>query len=309
MQAGNSLLSLSETESPGLPPLDWVDSLFFLGSRISRYAFKDLGKQLVVAISVPTLDYASVLIAAGWTTSSPAPPGYENPAKLLATLPLDTPVRAVLPTKVITDRFKRIELHTRTPTAVFSKMKQSVASIRAVEPLDSFSEPTEQTLSAPSSIEHWMNLEGTWPDRVAQPAADLGICGTITRIRKELDSHLRYTGHNYLGSRIRDLLLPEASESASWFTKIRPIRSISRYLDSLQELNCVILEGNTSGAYLEELRTPIIVCIVDRSSSNSEGPATIVDHRMRWGDPIAVRNELQWSPARGIETFAYTVNL
>jgi hypothetical protein len=67
----NVLLSLAENPESTPVRSAWIGPILALGTRLARKADTFADRQLIVAVSVPSREYAAVLIGVGWTLGRP----------------------------------------------------------------------------------------------------------------------------------------------------------------------------------------------------------------------------------------------
>jgi hypothetical protein len=92
-----------------LVPATWAGPLVALGARLARQPPPARGSRLIVAITVPTRDFAAVLVAAGWALTRGVEPLPEV-EHVLARLEVDTPVRMLINQRLIADRYRGVEV-------------------------------------------------------------------------------------------------------------------------------------------------------------------------------------------------------
>ncbi|RKF28256.1 hypothetical protein D7I43_06300 [Micromonospora globbae] len=177
------------------------------------------------------------------------------------------------------------------------------------------------------------HLQETWGSRLAAPAADLAIVGTLTWLREELGAFLcaegEYpdrpqkltddlakasarrkpykvdVGHGSLA----DVILPKGAKVSTWFTRLYPASRVEDQLPLPKDLTAVILDGNSAIKHLGELEASVVICILDRSVADETAAELIVQLRNTRGEPVAIPEDLGWSQPVGVEVLAFTVAL
>ena len=171
-------LVLSESaEDPGRAAT-WIGPLLALGTRVSRYSRNHGDRQLVVVLSVPKRDFAAALIGCGWVLASESP-ALNDPLETLRQLKAGQPIRAVNSGWVITGYFSSLDEAATPPRAQFAGSNWRVDGIRALTVLSDLDHPERELRPEPGSMEHMARLDAAWDARLALPAADLAIIGTI----------------------------------------------------------------------------------------------------------------------------------
>lgn len=326
-------LSLAETPLGLAEPAAWVRPLLALGSRTSRYADAHPGRQLVVAISVPRRDFAAVLMGCGWVAARPAPP-LRPPIEILRETVPGALVRVVTEHEVIVDRFVTLNESTTPPRLCLAGFSQwQIPHIRGLRVLDAQQEPIRTARPHPGAVGRMAHLQETWDSRLAEPAADLSIVGTLTWLREELDAVLRREGESPDQPRrltsdlakaaakrkpykvgvghgsLADVILPKDAKASTWFTRLYPSSRLEDQLPLPKDLAAVILDGNGAIKYLGEIETPVVICILDRSVADETAAELVVQLRNSRGERVSVSEDLGWRPPAGVEALAFTVAL
>lgn len=71
----------------------------------------------------------------------------------------------------------------------------------------------------------------------------------------------------------------------------------------------VILDGNGAIKYLPDLRSKVVICILDRSAANETAEESVLQYRNTRGVPIHLSEVNGWKTLPGIEYIAYEVSL
>lgn len=279
-----------------------------LGSRTRRYSRTVGDRQLVIVVSVPKRDYAAAMIGCGWVLASDAP----RLARPLETLRRALPgqlLRAVNNQYVVTGTFKSLDESIQPPRAYFAGGWWKIDGIRELALLPGDSCDQRALRPKPGSIEHMAGLEDMWEARLALPAADLAIIGTATWLEEDFQATLRRENDGLPPSALRSLLMPKGQGVATWFTRVY---SSSRLADSLpipKEINAVILDGNGAVTYLNEIESPVVICVLDRSVAEETAAEAVLQLRNTRGEPVSLTEDLHWRPPAGVEAFGFTVAL
>ena len=302
----SGLLTLSDAEialesSVAAP---WIGNLVVLGSRVARWSRAHSDVQIVVALSVPTRDFAASLVACGWMLAAP-PPTLDAVALTVASLSPGNPVRVVTTTEVIVDEFWRLDpvrdhLHLRAVGGRWQLGKVAMISRLGVPEA-----PLRQPLPSPGVISTMAGLHHDWPTRLCQPPNDFAIVGRVASLRQDMSAFLGRIGER---EPISNIVLPKVPNVATWSTRLYP----SSHLENepiAADLKGVILDGGPAATYLPAVDTPVVVVVLDRSVGDQSPAAGLVSYRNSRGRPLSVLEDLQWSPSPGIEAVAFEVGL
>lgn len=208
-QSGRVQLELSESADDLGRAAPWIGPLLALGTRAARYSRKSTGRQLVIALSVPKRDFAASLIGCGWVLASEAPTLAE-PIETLREMEPGQPLRAVNSRQVITGPFSSLDERVQPPRAQFAGALWRVDGIRALAPITEFDQPARAPRPEPGSAERMARLDLAWDARLALPAADLAIVGTLTWLSEDFKAHLARANDQLPSSRIESLLMPKS---------------------------------------------------------------------------------------------------
>lgn len=307
-EGGRIRLVLSDSaDTPGRAA-PWVGPLLALGTRAARYSRKSTGRQLVIALSVPRRAFAACLVGCGWVLASKAPTLAE-PLDTLRGMRPGQPLRAVNSRQVITGFFAYLDERAEPPRAQFAGSSWRVDGIRALARLTELDEPRREPRPEPGSLEHMARLDLTWDARLAKPASDLVIVGTVAWLKEDLEASLAREGDTLPPSTIGSLLMPKSPQAATWFTSMYASARLAERLPIAKDVNAVILDGNGAIKYLGEIEAPVVVCVLDRSVGDETAAEMVVQLRNTRGEPISLAEDLGWSPPAGVETLGFTVAL
>lgn len=302
------LAGSSDEQAVGAP---WIGRLLTLGTRAARCSRRYTGRQLIVALSVPRRDYAACLVGCGWVLASKAPTLPEPLAALRGMEP-GQPVRAVNSRQVVTGFFSRLDEEDRVPAHVHfagSASAWRVDNIRALALLAELDQPEREPRPEPCSLEQMAQLDLTWDARLAKPAADLAIVGTLAWLEEELEAQLARENDRLPPSTIGKLLMPKCSRAATWFTRLYASATLADNLPIPNDVKLVILDGNGAIQHLAEIQAPVVICVLDRSVADETGAELLVQQRNTRGEPVSVAERLGWRPPAGVEVLGFTVAL
>lgn len=300
-------LVLTESSTDRGRAAPWIGPLLALGARAARFSKRVNGRQLIIAVSVPKRDFAAALVGCGWVLASDAP-ALADPLATLRTLEPGAPIRAVNSRNIITGSFSSLNETLQPPRAQFAGSTWQVDGIRALAPLTEPVQPMRASRPEPGSIEHMAGLDSAWDARLALPAADLAIVGTLTWLKEDFEGYLAKEGDTHPPTSIRSLLMPNIGQVATWFTRLFASARFAEHLPLPPELKAVILDNNGAIKYLTEVETPVVICIFDRSVADETAAELVIQMRNTRGNVVTM-NDLGWHPPTGVEALAFTVAL
>ena len=298
VQAETCLVLSENSEHVGVQA-EWIGRLVALGARAARYIRAANSRQLVIAVSVPSRDFAAVLIGCGWLLAS-AQPELPLPLDTLRKLERGQWVRAVNKDKVRAGSFAWLDESKDPPRVHFAGITCAVDKVQALSELGEWEIPDRDACSQdrpePGSMARMAGLDLVWDAWLARPAADLAC------LTREADEDLE---HSSIGS----LLMHKATHAATWNTIILSAADLVESLPLPARLNAVILDGNRAIEYLPDVEAPVVICVLDRSRAEDTTEEVIIQWRNNRGEPISLKNDLAWTPPGGVEALGYTVAL
>lgn len=303
----NVLLSLAENPESTPVRSAWIGPILALGTRLARKADTFADRQLIVAVSVPSREYAAVLIGVGWTLGRPPAQVATDPLSVLrGALPRGN-YRVLNATHVISGPFQGLD-ESRTPARVALAGHWAVDRLEAVAPVAE-SDPAEK-MPRPQvgSIGRMSGVDRDWVRRLVAPAADLAIVGTKSWIGDDLEAVLA-RGDDGDGDSLASLLLPRTEKSATWFSRIYSSSGFADQLPLPDDVLLTILDGQGAIKYLNDVLSPVVVCVFDRSITDESAAEQVVQLRNSRGEPLALSSQLGWTPPAGIEALGFTVAL
>lgn len=304
-----SQLALAETiDEPG-SRATWIGPLVALGARLMRYSQQEKDRQLIAVISVPARDFAAALIGCGWVMTHPTPQD-RLPVGELRAVKSGTPIRVVTSGEVLSDYFYGYDDTSARPRVHVGGTHWNAESIHAFAVLPKLTRPARGQRPVPGSVCNLAGLRDTWDQRLARPATDLAIVGTLKWLHADFSAYLSHHGEDHLPpDQIAALLLPESEGAATWSTRIYPSASLAETLPLPKEIDAVILDGSNAIKYLTEIENPVVICVLDRSASDETAAEIIMQLRNTRGEPFSLRDDLKWTPPVGVEALAFTVAL
>ena len=312
VQAETGLVLTENSEYVGVQA-EWIGRLVALGARAARYIRAANSRQLVIAVSAPSRDFAAVLIGCGWLLAS-VQPELPLPLDTLRKLERGQWVRAVNKDKVRAGSFAWLDESKDPPQVHFAGMTCAVDKVQALSELGEWEIPDRDIRSQdrpePGSMARMAGLDLVWDAWLARPAADLAIVGTKKWLENDLEAYLtREADEDLEHSSIGSLLMPKATRAATWNTIILPSAALAESLPLPARLNAVVLDGNGAIEYLPDVETPVVICVLDRSRSDAIAEEVIIQWRNNRGEPLSLEEDLDWTPPGGVEALGYTVAL
>ena len=286
----------------------WIRPLLALGSLTARYSRTMVARQLVIVISVPKRDYVAAMIGCGWILASEAPTLAE-PLETLRRMKPGESLRAVNSQDVITGTFRSLNEAVEPPRAHFAGQNWIVDRIQALAQLPDGAKNARAPRPEPGSIGHMAGLDGAWDARLAQPAADLAIVGTATWLEEEFEASLCRENDTWSPTVLRSLLMPTGAKATTWFTRVYASARLADNLPIPQQINAVILDGNSAITYLNEIECPVVICVLDRSVAEETAAEGVIQLRNTRGEPVSLTDDIRWRPTEGLEAFGFTVPL
>jgi len=301
-------LAIAEDREGPFQAAPWIGPLVALGSRVSRYVDEHPERQLVVVISLPRRDFGAVLVGCGWVMASKAPV-LASPIELLRSAEPGVAIRAVNEQYVVSGTFGSLDELATPPRANFAGSGWQVDKIKALALVDGPVPSSRSTRPEVGSVGRLARLDTHWEARLARPAADLAIVGTMTWLKEDLAAFVSREEDLADPTAIVDLLLPDASKLATWFTRMYAASGFADELPLPADVDGVILDGAGAIKYLGDVEAAAIICILDRSIADETAAETVVQIRNSRGEPISISEDLRWRAPAGVEALAYTVAL
>ena len=310
-----TLLGMADDPADSLLSDPFIGAFISLGSLLRGQLFGLQGRQLVVAVSVPRRDYAAALIGTGWMLKAPVP-SLAEPMEVFrwaeAQRQAGQPayLRAVTEKNVVAGVCSRLD-ETKTPARVTIGGKtRTVDWYRAVTVLPERCANVENDVADPGFLGELTQVAQTWRERVASPPDDLALVGTAKWLQDDLRACIGNGADDLpAGTRLENYVLPIGNDSATWATAIITSARLSEGSAIPQQCRLAILDRYGAIKYLNEIETPIVVCVIDRSVADDSAAELIVQARVANSRPISIVNELRWKPPTGVEALGFTVAL
>lgn len=300
-----------------------------LGTRARRYIERNRGRQLIVAVSVPSREFAAALIAGGWSMTNPAPPA-QDPVEVLTALSSGSCVRLVTKTEVFHDTLVKVDM-SRTPARVHLGGPTLLANaVVAASPAPLVGSLRRSPKPAPGKLGAFAGLEETWDSRLSAPIADLAVVGTKAWLRKDLSAFVttepghvmapdrasdfraaeRHTKGSIVGyGTLADIVLPDDDGAATWATRLYSAAKFAEQLPLPSDVEAVVLDGSGAIKYAAEIEAPVLICVIDRSVADEIAAEILIQMRNTRGVPVSLGRDLDWRPPPGVEGVAFTVAL
>ncbi|GHS84898.1 hypothetical protein AGMMS50218_01050 [Actinomycetota bacterium] len=236
-------------------------------------------------------------------------PRLPDPLDTLRKMEPGQPLRAVNSRNVMTGTFSTLDETASPPQAQFAGSRWRVDGIHALAALTELDSPEREPRPEPGSMERMARLDLAWDARLAFPAADLAMIGTLRWLEQDFDAHLAKEADGLRPSSIRAVLKPKATRAATWFTRVYSSAHLADRLPLPKDLNAVILDGSGAIKYLGEIEAPVVICVLDRSVADETASEVLTQFRNTRGEPLLLSEGLGWRPPTGVEALAFTVAL
>lgn len=307
------MFTLSEDVAAVGVQAKWIDHLVSCGLRAARYASKLEDKQLVLALSVPQRDYAAALIACGWVLGAKRP-NVSDPRRVLERVEPGQKVCLTDSKHIVAAKFFRVDTRMGREVLVTDQSTWSIDNITAINVISDDMEPTKipfcQESPEPGSLARMAGIDRNWDSWLVSAPSDLAIIGTCKWIEREQDACIFRSEDIALDSDdIKTVLLPRKKGAVAWHTRIVSHVDRDACLNLPDSTSIVILDGNGAIKYLPDLRSKVVICILDRSAANETAEESILQYRNTRGIPIPLSEVNGWKTLPGIEYMAYEVSL
>lgn len=307
------MFTLSEDVAAVGVQAKWINHLVSCGLRAARYASKLEDKQLVLALSVPQRDYAAALIACGWVLGAKRP-NVSDPRRVLERVEPGQKVCLTDKKHIVAAKLFRVETNRGREVLVTDQSTWSIDKITAINVLSDDMEPTKipccQESPEPGSLARMAGIDRNWDSWLVSAPADLAIIGACKWIERELDACIFRSEDIALDSDdIKTVLLPRKKGAVAWHTRIVSHVDRGACLNLPDSTSVVILDGNGAIKYLPDLRSKVVICILDRSAASETAEESILQYRNTRGVPIPLSEVNGWKTLPGIEYIAYEVSL
>ncbi|MGN6414952.1 hypothetical protein [Flexivirga sp.] len=309
MRSPRTLLGLADAPTDPLIAGAWVGAFVSLGSLLRRYLPKLDGRQLVLAVSVPRRDYVAALIGSGWMLSCPAPV-LEEPIAVFEASERSSYLRAVTDRLIVTGQFTKLEPHSSGPRVLTGGKLLPADRYLAVTVLDGDCESTVGDVPSGGYLAELTGASASWLERLAAPPMDLALVGTSKWLREDLAALVGDgVSEGASGTAMGTYVLPFEPRAATWSTPIISSARLGEGEALPESCAMAILDRYGAIRYLNDITTPIVVCLVDRSVADESAAETIIEARHNNSQPVSIVEELHWRPPAAVEALAFTVAL
>jgi hypothetical protein len=307
-RSGAVRLGLMEDKGRPVSYESWITGLVQLGARAFQHSNSLENAQLILAISVPTRNYAAALIGCGWMLQTPAPA--PTPIlEILGDLAYMSPVRIITMQEVISDFFVAVDGSRSPPRVRLSLSTWQIDKIEAISVLSQLDAPLRSAKPIPHGVSELFRMESTWSSRLSQPPQNLMIVGSVSRIRNEISTYLSADSSNFDSERLSNILLMESVGVATWSTRLMTTAHFMQNPLVPSGVQMVVLDGSSPIGFIANISAPVVVAIVDRSVADETSSELLLQLRGSRGCSVSSENELKWTPPSGVEIMAFTVPL
>lgn len=286
---------------------EWIDNLFGLGVALERVAEKFAGRQLVVGLSVPTREFAAVLIALGWTVRRTGQLARQHRRSDFEAMQLGKHYRVVTKGHVLWGEFRGFD-DSRSPARINLAGAWSVDVLQDYVEAEPIMVGVKQQRPQRGSLSAFTGVTENDDARLLTPRAEVVLVGSERSLREEINSLKVARSDHQDTERIQDLLLPKSEDSATWASELLSVKDLEARLPLNQDNDLVVLDGAAAQKYLWELQTPVVVCVLDRSIASQEAVDQLITLRNTRGKPVQ-ENEISWAPIGAIETLTFALEI
>lgn len=304
------LIGLAADDVSESLPTDWAGPILALGTRLARKEVELRERQTIICLSVPSREYSAVLIGAGWTLSRPPRTLQTDPLEVLSSAKPGQALRVLNSNSVISGKFEKLDFGHAPPRLSLGGSglpgQWSVDKLEAVAILES--EATSSKMDRPNigSIGRMAGIDRDWQSRLVAPESDIAIIGTKQWLIEDMRGVLTRIPETE-GDALSTLLLPKSEKTTTWFSELYTSSGLSEKLPLSDRIKLAILDGQGAVKYLNEILTPIVVCVFDRSVGDESAAEQVVQLRNSRGTPVSLRDILGWRSPSGVEAFAFAV--
>ncbi|MEU8179739.1 hypothetical protein AB0B86_03055 [Micromonospora sp. NPDC049047] len=163
-----------------------------------------------------------------------------------------------------------------------------------------------RSVTPPGSLIRRTGHGDSWPGDLCASKPTVSVVGIQSRLTPELDMQAGWAGCEGGYDRLRDVLRPDDGTSpfsASAIVSGGRDRFPAMPADTL----FAVLDGATAIRWLPEVRIPVVVALIDRSSADESAAMTVLQRRSI-GEPVAVAG-LGWRAIAGIEALAFEARI
>ena len=295
---------------------DWIYQLVALGSRLSKYINFVESEQVIVVISVPSREFVAALIAYGWVLEKPVRPRM-LPLEVIRLAQPGEIVRLVNKEQVVCGRFDRIDCLKESGTGarvVVSGYKWAVdrlsaAAIVANAPVGDGELRRQERHSLRNNLSA-VDDNDRWDRWLATMSEDIAIIGPKKRLKVDLEvSLLRSEADDISAGAIRRVVIPNEPGVAVWNTGIFSPSDLSEDSAIIGQKQLVILDGSEAISLLEDVSSPLVVCIFDRQKPHQWACDYLRAQKAYSCELIDLAEKVRWTPLPGIEATAFRVKL
>jgi hypothetical protein len=185
-----------------------------------------------------------------------------------------------------------------------------VDRFKAVVELTGECENVAGDLLAPGFLAALTGADSTWLERMAAPSTDLALVGTAKWLYEDLEALAGNGADEHdVGTPLGNYVLPYAARAATWSTPVIPSARLGEGKTVPETCGLAVLDRFGAIKYLNDIKAPIVVCVIDRSIADESAAELLIEARLSNSRPISVADDLHWKPASGVEALAFTVAL
>lgn len=298
-------LSLAEDTSSAVVPALWISWLVVLGTQAARWSQRHAEARLVVVLTVPSRDFAAVLVGCGWMRGIPAcklPSARETAASLAR----GTDIRMITPNRIMTNTFMGFDA--KLDRLMLKGHQWQLPRVQAMAPIDPVGDQRSQPIPVPGVLSRTSRYGARWIDHLCRPPGDLALVGTLAWLRADLDAYLCWEGER---EQMSNILLPESPTAATWSTGLVATAGVGDEPRLPQGTRAVVLDGAAATKWIAGIEAPAVVAVLDRSVIDESAAEMVMEYRANRGKKsLDLSRDLGiQGPPAGIEALAFAVAL
>ncbi|WP_158009908.1 hypothetical protein [Carbonactinospora thermoautotrophica] len=210
--------------------------------------------------------------------------------------------------QLVANRFFGIDRNAGSPRIHIGESRWKIESVVhiAADPALPESRFGRIQIPEPGSLIRKAGRAANWFAEYCTATCSVALIGTRSRLESELELLVGWAGREGRYDRLRDILRPDDGRSPTWASAILPAGS-GDLPEVPAQARLAVLDGATAIRWMPELRTPLVVPVIDRSSTDESAISTVLQVRST-GRPVELE-ALRWHPMPGMEALAFEVRI
>ena len=308
MSGQGLVLQAANGPTDGTVNIPWAGSLVGLGARLARMRKSSNEAQTIVVITLPQRNLAASLIACGWILTSSDTKSLVQLDKLNE-LVVGRDIRLSTDKYLVSGRLNAVELDGPDPRLRVGPSAWKIEKVTAVSQAPDGVPSTKIEIPPVNDLAEMAGWGLDWSQRLVCGNPEVLIVGTLKWLEEDLDVCWRRSTSTLTQRPMRQIVMPRSEECPSSFLDAKSAAVLAEELPLDDELDLVILDGAPAIRYLNEITSPTVVCIIDRSMADETAQESILQRRNTRGQPFSVREELKWPVPVEFEALGFKVPL